>query len=511
MRNVGASIALLCLIFLLAACARSQEQEPESAAPPSAQATEPAAAEQAGPGETAEDPAEGTDADLNSASDIDSAEMVAGEVTTATVDANAESAIVTIWTADNQPERVAGYTAVAQAFMDEHPAITVEIVSVEESTISVDLMAAVNNDASPDLIIAGLERIVELEASGLLDHGAASTVIDRVGRDDFREGPLELLISSVDNLPVAVPYTGWIQALWYRRDLFEEAGLNMPVTWQDINTACDVLAAGDPPRYGIILPTTDEQNYVHQVFEQVAMSGGAWPFDEIGNVTMDTAEMIEALRFYTDLQRCSRPGAQNVFDAREAYQRDEAGMLFYSTYIMDDLVDGSDLPDGGKVEIAVDDLPGKSGFSSGMVGPGGAATYGQLVTLAVLDGAESATQDVAVHFLTDGYATIVNLAPLGKVPMRKSMAEQWTSMSPVFENYSAPTLGHIANGFDTMQRWLFRPEYTLEQRAVIADMEALLLVPQAINNIVSGEMTPESAAAWLQNEVEVVAATRIVE
>ena len=69
---------------------------------------------------------------------------------------------------------------------------------------------------------------------------------------------------------------------------------------------------------------------------------------------------------------------------------------------------------------------------------------------------------------------------------------------PVFDHYSPQTLGHIANGFDTMQRWLFKPEYTLAQRAAIADMEALLLVPQAINNIVSGEMTPETAAAWLQ-------------
>ena len=146
-----------------------------------------------------------------------------------------------------------------------------------------------------------------------------------------------------------------------------------------------------------------------------------------------------------------------------------------------------------------------------MVGPGGAATYGQLVTLALMAGGEPAAQDVAVHFLTDGYADILSLAPLGKVPMRESMAEQWTTMSPVFDHYSPQTLGHIANGFDTMQRWLFKPEYTLNQRAVIADMEALLLVPQAINNIVSGEMTPETAAAWLQDEVEAIAATRIVE
>jgi multiple sugar transport system substrate-binding protein len=503
MRKIGALIALVCLISILAACGRPNRQESDSVSAPTEQATAPAEVE---PAETEESEGKSTDEPV-----ADATVIAASEEATATVDSALELAAVEIWTADNEPERVAVYTAVAQAFMEENPNVVIEIVPVEESSISVDLMSAINDDASPDLIIAGLERIVELEASELLDHNAASAVIDRVGRDDFREGPLDLLTSSVDGLPVAVPYTGWIQALWYRRDLFEEAGLNMPITWDDINAACDVFAADETSRYGTILPTTGEQNYVHQVFEQVAMSGGAWPFDEIGNVTMDTPEMVEALRFYTELQRCSAPGPRDLFDAREAYQRDEAAMLFYSTYIMDDLVDGSDLPDGGKVEIAVEDLPGKSGFAAGMVGPGGAATYGQLVTLALMDGGEPAAQDVAVHFLTDGYADIVSLAPLGKVPMRKSMAEQWTSMSPVFEYYSEPTLGHIANGFDTMQRWLFKPEYTLEQRAVIADIEALLLVPQAINNIVNGVMTAETAAAWLQDEVEAVAETRILE
>jgi multiple sugar transport system substrate-binding protein len=498
MRKYGALLALVCLMSMLGACGRSAPAETpmaQATATPVAEATISAEAEPV----ATDEPTEETVAENGAEEVADDEEIVI------------EPLSVEIWTADNEPERVAGYTAVAQAFMESNPNVAITIVPVEESSISVDLMAAVENDATPDLIFAGLERTVELEASGLLDHGAASAVIDRVGRDDFREGPLNLLTSTIDGQPVAVPYSGWIQALWYRRDLFEVMGLSAPVTWEDINAACDALSSGETPRYGMVLPTTGEQNYVHQVFEQVAMSGAAWPFDEAGNVTMDTPEMIEALRFYTELQRCSPPGPQDVFDAREAYQRDEAGMLFYSTYLMDDLVDGSDLPEGGKVEIAVENLPGKSGFSAGMVGPGGAATYGQLVTLALMDGGEPAAQDVAVHFLTDGYADILSLAPLGKVPMRKSMAEQWTALSPVFEYYSAPTLGHIANGFDTMQRWLFKPEYSLEQRAVIADMEALLLVPQAINNIVNGEMTPETAAAWLQDEVEAVAETRILE
>ena len=103
----------------------------------------------------------------------------------------------------------------------------------------------------------------------------------------------------------AIPFDGWIQALWYRSDIFETLGLNPPITWDDINAACDALPGAEDLLYAIGLGTDPGQNYPHQIFEQVAISNNAWPFDGEGNVTMNTPEMIEALRFYTDLQRCA--------------------------------------------------------------------------------------------------------------------------------------------------------------------------------------------------------------
>ena len=139
----------------------------------------------------------------------------------------------------------------------------------------------------------------------------------------------------------AVPFDGWVQAIWYRADVFAAAGLNAPIAWDDIDAACDALPGTGNLLYGLGLGTDPGQNYPHQVFEQVAMSNDAWPFDAAGKVSMNTPEMIEALSFYSELQRCAIPGPQYWRGSREAYQLDQSGMLFYSTYIMDDLVDGS--------------------------------------------------------------------------------------------------------------------------------------------------------------------------
>jgi multiple sugar transport system substrate-binding protein len=225
---------------------------------------------------------------------------------------------------------------------------------------------------------------------------------------------------------------------------------------------------------------------------------------------MNTPEMIEALDFYAGLQRCALPGPQYWRGAREAYELDQSGMLFYSTYIMDDLVDGSGLEGGGQVVIAVEDLAGKTGFASMMEGPNGAASYGQLVTLAIPKGADPAAVDVAAWFLTgQNYIDVLALAPFGKVPVLESAVDGWSELSPYFANYSEETLAQIAGGFDTMQRWLFRPDYDTTERAVVGDIEGRLLIPQVISNIaLEGIMTPETGAEWLQEQVEALLAER---
>jgi len=421
----------------------------------------------------------------------------------------AEKTVVEFWTTDNEEERVNTYEAVAARFMEQNPDIEVRIVPIEEAGISQRIATALAANRLPDIVRMGIERVAAFAADGILDEDAAEAVINSIGEDDFRAGPLKMVTNPATGKYSAVPFDGWIQAIWYREDVFEAAGLNPPVTWDDINAACDTLPGTGNLLYGLTLGTDPGQNYPHQVFEQVAMSNNAWPFDAEGNVTMNTPEMIEALRFYAGLQRCALPGPQYWRGAREAYELDQSGMLFYSTYIMDDLVEGSGTEGGGKVEIPVEDLAKKTGFASEMKGPNGSASYGQLVALGIMNGADPAAQKVVEFFLTDGYIDILALAPFGKVPVTKSAVDGWKELSPFFAHYSEETLDQIANGFESMQRWLFRPDYDATQRAVIGDIEGRLLIPQAISNIVlEGTMTPETAAEWLQEQVETLLAER---
>lgn len=444
---------------------------------------------------------------------------VAGETVIETVEVpvevpaeETEKTVVEFWTTDNEAERVDRYEEVAAKFMEANPDIEVRIIPIEEAGVSQRIATAVAANRLPDIVRMGVERVAALSADELLDEDAAEAVIASIGEDDFRDGPLAMVTNPATGKRSAVPYDGWIQALWYRADVFADLELEEPVTWDAISAACNAMVGQGELLYGLTLGTDPGQNYGHQIFEQVAISNNAWPFDAEGNVTFDTPEMIEALDFYTSLQECSMPGPQYWRGARESYEYGTAGMLFYSTYIMDDLVDGSGLEDGGTLEIAVDDLAGNTGFAPSMEGPNGAATYGQLVTLGIMQGADPEAQAVVEFFLTEGYQDILALAPFGKVPVLESAVEGWSSSSEYFANYPPETLAAIAAGYDSMQRWLFVPEYGTAERAVIGDIEGRLLIPTVISNIaIEGTMTPETGAAFLQQEVEAMLAERAEE
>ncbi len=418
--------------------------------------------------------------------------------------------VVEFWTTDNEEERVKAYEAVADRYMELHPEVEIRIIPIEEAGISQRISTAVAANRLPDIVRMGIERVASFAADGLLDEDAAVATIQSIGEDDFRQGPLDMVTDASTGKYAAIPYDGWIQALWYRQDLFDDNGLAAPVTWDAISEACSTLPGIDNLLYGIGLGTDPGQNYGHQIFEQVAISNNAWPFDAEGNVTMNTPEMIAALDFYTSLQDCAIPGPQYWRGSREAYEFGQSGMLFYSTYIMDDLVDGSGLDGGGNVELAYSDLAARTGFAPSMEGPNGAASYGQLVALGIMRDADPVAQDVVQFFLTgENYQEVLALAPFGKVPVLESAVDDWKNSSEYFQNYPAETLEAIAAGYDSMQRWLFRPDYDATQRAVVGDIEGRLLIPQVISNIaIEGSMTPEQGAEWLQEQVEIILADR---
>ena len=199
-----------------------------------------------------------------------------------------EKTVVEFWTTDNEPDRVEVYEKLADDYMVMHPEIDLRIVVIDEASISQRIATARAANRLPDIVRMGIERVVALSADELLDEAAAEEVITSIGEDDFRANPLWMVTNPATGNYAAIPYDGWIQAIWYRTDIFDELGLDAPTSWETIDAACDALPGTGNLLYALGLGTDPSQNYPHQVFEQVAMSNNAWPLDSEGNVTMNT-------------------------------------------------------------------------------------------------------------------------------------------------------------------------------------------------------------------------------
>ncbi len=187
----------------------------------------------------------------------------------------ADKKVVEFWTTDNEEDRVTVYEQVAARFMEEHPEIDVRIVPIEEAGTSQRIATAMAANRLPDIIRVGVERLAPFAADEILDEDAASAVIESIGVDDFRGGLLEMVTDPATGKYAGIPYDGWLQAIWYRQDIFDEAGLQAPITWDQINAACDALPGTGNILYALGLGTDPGQNYGHQIFEQVAMSNNA--------------------------------------------------------------------------------------------------------------------------------------------------------------------------------------------------------------------------------------------
>ena len=91
-----------------------------------------------------------------------------------------------------------------------------------------NITTAAASGEMPDVVGAlPLAAVSQMATNDLLDSDAAKAVVDELGRGTFSPRALEL--TGQDGNQLAVPSDGWAQLLFYRKDLFDKAGLGAPL------------------------------------------------------------------------------------------------------------------------------------------------------------------------------------------------------------------------------------------------------------------------------------------
>ncbi len=410
-----------------------------------------------------------------------------------------------VWTGDTIPDRVAKTKQIIAKFT-ESTGVQVELVGVDEDQFSQLLTSAAAAGKLPDVIGSQpLAAIRSLSANDLLDADAAKAVVDKLGADTFSARSLELTRQGDEQL--SVPTDAWSQLLYYRKDLFDKAGLKAPETYADITAAAKALDT--PQLAGFVGATTPGDAFTQQTFEHIALGNGCQMVDDAGNVTIDSPQCVAAFQFYKDLVTSySVRGTQDVDTVRASYFAGKAAMAIWSTFLLDELAGLRNDAKPSCPECKKDPkfLAANTGVVAAIAGPDGEpAQFGEVSSWAVTATAEKEpSQKFIEYMLSDGYTDWIGIAPEGKYPVRTGTAENpkqyvdaWQDLAvgvdkkaPLSDFYPEPVIGILTSGADKFSRW----GITQGQGDLVGASLGELPVPKAIGELVTGRTDAAGAA-----------------
>jgi multiple sugar transport system substrate-binding protein len=211
--------------------------------------------------------------------------------------------------------------------------------------------------------------LAEADASGsLLD---LAPFLKNAPPEDYPEGWADSLLRSqqIDGRILGLPFHDGPECLVYRRDLFEEAGIAVPKTWDEFRSAARGLARPREKRWGTVFAAfPDGHNSVYDFCLQLWSRGGEL-FDRSGRLALDTPPAREALTFYRAMMNdpmATHPDSRSMDSVQSgfAFTRGEVAMMvnWFGYAAM-----GETLPESavrGRVAVApLPSAPGHAGVS----------------------------------------------------------------------------------------------------------------------------------------------------
>jgi len=422
------------------------------------------------------------------------------------------------WTAEDNPDRVKATQAIVDRFQQQTN-ITVKLVAISEDQLTSQVASASAAGTLPDVLAAvSLGFVHSLAADGIIDPDAAAAVINTLGPETFSRRGLSLV--EVNGKPVAVPSDSWTQLLVYRKDLFDQAGLAAPTTFEAIRTAAAKLTGGGVA--GIVAATKAGDSFTQQTFEYLAVANNCQLVDQAGTITLASKPCVDTFSFYVDLIRtASVQGGQDATSTRAAYLAGKAAMIIWSSFLLDELAGlSSDArPTCPQCHRDPSFLADHSGIVTAITGPHGTqpSQFGEVTSFAITKDASKDAAKLVEFMMNDGYLDWLALAPEGKVPVRTGTTDQpskftdaWNHLKtgaehskPLSELYPPDVLEELATSTDTMNRWGF-PQ---GQGRLVGAQLAELPIPKALAAALNGTLDPAAAAEQAQADLEEIAQT----
>ncbi len=280
----------------------------------------------------------------------------------------------------------------ADKFHEKYPNITVEpVFSGGYGDVKTTIQTTVEGGGTPPalavMLAVDLYDLVNADLIAPLDEYLNAMPDKDAYLNDFIPAFLEN--SYYDGKIWSIPFQRSVVTLYYNKDLFKEAGLEPPDSWESWGEAAGKLTKreGDQVvRWGLLYPS----GWPYWLFQPLAIGNGRNIVgDDPTEVYFDDPRVIEAVQFYIDLSKKYKgmpEGVQAVWgQAPSDFASGAAAMIMHSSGSLAGILKQADF------EVGVMAVPGKEPGTYATV-PGGGNLY-------ILKGAPKEQRDAAWEFI----------------------------------------------------------------------------------------------------------------
>lgn len=378
---------------------------------------------------------------------------------------------LTVWIMEGtNPDAGPFFDEVATAF-EEKTGATLDVQFQPWASAHDKFTTAIAGGTTPDVAEVGTTWTPEFaEAGALVD--LTDKVEDAGLADDLVSGLQEA--GTVDGSLYGMPWYAGVRAFVYRTDLFEQAGLTPPTTWDELKETALALKAAYPDVTA--WPIAGDSQYGVMPFiwgaggEVAEQDGDAWT----SGIDSDAAR--EGVEFYTGM--ATEEGVSTAAattwketDLLKAFEQGSAAMMITGSWTPKTIL--TDAPDlAGK--IGAFPVPGKTeGLSGSFLGGSHLGIF-----------SESDKQDLAWEF--------VQMMTTGE------LAERWAAEANYFPG-QASLLEKVAQSDDPMvapfARQMVEAGQTLPVTPLYGEIQGKKTVETMLQSILSGKQTVEEATA----------------
>ncbi|MCU1412978.1 MAG: bicyclomycin resistance protein [Microbacteriaceae bacterium] len=423
---------------------------------------------------------------------------------------------ITVWSLNEQPNRLAIAQAAAAKFTAK-TGIKVKLVGVNEDQFPQLLTTAAAAGTLPDVVGAlPLADVRTMSANQLDNTKAEAQIISDLGAKTFSASALTYTRSGSTQL--SVPSDGYPISLMYRKDLFAKAGLSAPKTYADV--LADAKKLNSSTMAGFVGGDSASTDFTESTFEWLALANGCQLVNSKGTVTLDSKSCQDAFSFYGNLiKNYSIPGANDSTASKTAYMGGKAAMTIWSSFLLPQMagLDNAIMPTCAQCATDPGFIAKNTGFVTSLRGPDSStsAQAGDVTSWVVSSTAQaSAAKTFVEYMMSTGYLTWLSQAPEGMFPTRNGTAADPTLYSSGWKKlpsgtdrptalgslYSSADLLNLQNSVNSFSRWGF----SQGQGSLVGSILTSLPIPQAIASLKNGNISAKGAASQAQAAVVAV-------